>query len=448
MTSLTLFELNNLVREVLRQTLDDSYWLCAELAEVRVAQNGHCYVEFIEKDEAGKGFVARARGTIWARQYHLLAPLFEHATGERLRAGLKVRVQVTVEFHELYGYALNVIDIDPSFTLGDMATRRREILAQLKADGIIDDNRQLALPTLVQRIAIVSSAAAAGYGDFCNQLQHNDYGLAFYPRLFPAVMQGSNVQESVLAALGAIADDAARWDVVVIIRGGGATSDLADFDSYPLAAAVAQMPLPVIVGIGHERDQTVLDFVAHTSVKTPTAAAAFLIDHGAGQLAALDVLRQRVTTAARTRLQTALLRLQRLGALLPHAFAAAGARHREALQQIALRLSTAAPARLLAARSRLSDLQLRITQMPGLIIRQHTFSLVSLRQRLAALDPRQLLRRGYSITYGPDGKLLRHADDIHPGDTITTRIIDATLTSTVNGRELHPAADPSTPPSA
>ena len=253
--SLTLLSLNRLVRAAIEQSLDGEYWLEAELSEARLASNGHFYVEFVQKDDSGRTLVAKARGVAWARTYNMIAPLFERATGERLRAGMKVRMLVSIEFHELYGYSLTIQDIDPTYTLGDMAQRRREILARLEADGILEDNRQLPLPTLLRRIAVVSSASAAGYGDFCDQLLNNDYGLYFSLRLFPAVMQGANVEESVLAALAAICDEADNYDCVVIIRGGGATSDLSDFDTYNLAAAVSQMPLPVIIGIGHERDE-------------------------------------------------------------------------------------------------------------------------------------------------------------------------------------------------
>mgnify|MGYP002626417002 CR=1 FL=1 len=430
--TLTLYELNNLVRSVLEQTLDGEYWLEAELAEARLAQNGHCYVEFIQKDAAGRALVAKARGTMWARTYHLLAPLFERATGERLRAGLKVRVQVTVEFHELYGFSLNIVNIDPSYTMGDMARRRREILAQLEADGILEDNRSLPLPTLLRRIAVVSSAGAAGYGDFCNQLQQNEYGLHFDIRLFPATMQGANVEESVLAALAAIADEAEQWDCVVIIRGGGATSDLSDFDTYSLAAAVAQMPLPVIVGIGHERDETVLDFVAHTRVKTPTAAAAFLIEHQAQLLAALQDYQSRITQLARLRVENERQRLMRLSTLLPRCFALVNERQLRRLEQVALRLGAAPRQRLLAAAPRVELLQTRLLQASQLRLQSARFRLQTLDTRLAALDPVLLLRRGYSLTYTPDGRLLRSVADIRAGDTLTTRLADGTLEATVH----------------
>ena len=405
--SLTLFELNSLVRSVVEQSLDDEYWLEAELSEARLAQNGHFYVEFVQKDASGRNFIARARGIVWARTYYMIAPLFERATGERLRAGMKVRVLVTVEFHELYGYSLNVVNIDPSFTLGDLAKRRREILAQLEADGILEDNRQLPLPALLKRIAVVSSAGAAGYGDFCDQLANNDYGLCFHVQLFPAVMQGANVEESVMAALAAIADEAERWDCVVVIRGGGATSDLADFDSYALAAAVAQMPLPVLVGIGHERDETVLDFVAHTRVKTPTAAAAFLIDHGAQQLALLDELQGRITQGVAMKVEGLKLRLENLAQRFVHS------------------------SRLKLERSRLSveHLEPRLAQAARFRIESLKMKMESLTARLAALDPVLQLRRGYTLTYTAEGRLVRSAADVRRGDRLTTRLADGSVES-------------------
>ena len=431
METLTLYQLNTLVRDVLQQTLGDEYWVEAEIAEARVAQNGHCYLDLVQKDDAGNHFVAKARANLWARNYQMLAPLFERATGEKLRAGLKVRVLVTVEFHEFYGYALNILDIDPTFTMGDLVRRRREILAQLEADGIIHDNQALQLPRLVKRIAVVSSAGAAGYGDFCNQLAHNDYGLYFEVRLFAAVMQGANVEESVLAALTAIAAEADRWDCIVIIRGGGATSDLSDFDSYPLAAAVAQMPLPVIVGIGHERDETVLDTVAHTRVKTPTAAAAFLIDHGAQQLAALDALQRQLTLHARHQLDHARQRLTHLTTLLPHYFSSYHERQLRRLAQLSLRLAIAPRQRLLTGRHRVELLHSRFTQGARLRLQKATFKVQAYEQRLTALDPTLLLRRGYSLTHTSDGRLVRSINDIHPADTLHTRVADGTITASV-----------------
>ncbi|MBQ9286340.1 MAG: exodeoxyribonuclease VII large subunit [Bacteroidaceae bacterium] len=429
--TLRLYELTSMVRQAIELTFTDEYWLEAELAEARVAQNGHFYAEFIEKDSRGINIIARARATAWARTYNILAPLFERATGERLRSGLKVRVRVGIAFHELYGFSLNIVDIDPTYTMGDLSRRRREILAQLEADGILEDNRQLELPRLLKRVAVVSSAGAAGYGDFCDQLLANDYGLSFDVRLFPAVMQGVNVEDSVLAALGAICDEADRWDCVVIIRGGGATSDLSDFDSYALAAAVAQMPLPVVVGIGHERDETVLDFVAHTRVKTPTAAAALLIDHGAQELAAIDELQRTIVLAAQQRIEASKQQLSRLLALLPRSFALVRERHSHRLDRLALRLASAPRHQLLDGSHRLQLIVSRFAQASRLKVQGAKFKAQSLEARLSALDPALQLRRGYSLTYLADGRLLRSATELKAGDVITTRLTDGTVCSEV-----------------
>lgn len=276
---LSLYELNALVKRSIHACLPDTYWVQAELSDVRSNYSGHCYLEFVQKEPRGNNLIAKARGTIWSNVYRLLKPYFEEETGQAFVAGIKVMVKVTVEFHELYGYSLTVQDIDPTYTLGDMARRRREILKQLEEEGVLTLNKELEIPLLAQRIAVISSATAAGYGDFCNQLEQNSYGFVFYPHLFPAIMQGERVEQSVITALDAIHACRDDWDVVVIIRGGGATSDLSGFDTYELAANCAQFPIPIITGIGHERDDTVLDFVSHTRVKTPTAAAEYLINH-------------------------------------------------------------------------------------------------------------------------------------------------------------------------
>lgn len=243
---ITLYELNSLVRNTLDSSLDETYWLQAELSEARLASNGHFYVEFVQKNKQGTGLLARAKGAIWSSTYQLLAPAFERTTGQSLRAGLAVSVMVSVSFHELYGYTLVVNDIDPDYTLGDMARRRREILLRLEEEGILNDNKELIMPPSLNRIAVISSATAAGFGDFCHQLWHNEHHLRFHLKLFPAIMQGARVEESILQALENILSENKLWDAVVIIRGGGATSDLSDFDTYLLAAACAQFPLPIL----------------------------------------------------------------------------------------------------------------------------------------------------------------------------------------------------------
>lgn len=294
----SLFELNEAIREAVNIQLPDRYWIRAELSEVHPNRNGHCYLEFIEKDSLNRQLVAKSRGIIFANTFQVLKPYFEEQTGTAFTAGIKVLVSVSVDFNEVYGVSLRVWDIDPNFTLGDMARKRAEILRQLEEDGVLHLNRELSLPPLCQRIAVISSATAAGYGDFCNHLDKNVYGLAFYTKLFPAVMQGERTEASIIKALEKIYEHADLFDAVVMIRGGGATSDLNSFDSYLLAASCAQFPLPIISGIGHERDETVIDFVAHTRVKTPTAAAAFLIEHQSQTQAELESLQRDIANRA------------------------------------------------------------------------------------------------------------------------------------------------------
>ena len=404
--TLSLYELGRLIRLTLSRGLPDAYWVRAELSEVREAYNGHCYIELVQKAERGNALVAKARGTIWASIYNMLRPYFENATGQRFAAGINVLMQVTVDYHEQYGLSLTVHDIDPTYTLGDMARRRREILRQLEAEGVLTLNKELHMPLLPQRIAVISAAGAAGYGDFCDQLMNNPYGFAFYPRLFPAVMQGDKVESSIIAALDTIAAERDHWDVVVIIRGGGATSDLSGFDTYPLAANCAQFPLPIITGIGHERDDTVLDTVAHTRVKTPTAAAEYLIGALADAAAHHEALVHRLTMGLTQRLHREEQRLQQLATRLPAGFAIMQARQQHRMAQIESTLHTA----------------LQHT----LIKQQHRLEL--LEKAVESASPSHILKRGYTITRC-NGKVVTSASKVPQGAILTTEWADGTVTS-------------------
>ena len=404
--TLSLYELGRLIRLTLSRGLPDAYWVRAELSEVREAYNGHCYIELVQKAERGNALVAKARGTIWASIYNMLRPYFENATGQRFAAGINVLMQVTVDYHEQYGLSLTVHDIDPTYTLGDMARRRREILQQLETEGVLTLNKELHMPLLPQRIAVISAAGAAGYGDFCDQLMNNPYGFAFYPRLFPAVMQGDKVESSIIAALDTIAAERDHWDVVVIIRGGGATSDLSGFDTYPLAANCAQFPLPIITGIGHERDDTVLDTVAHTRVKTPTAAAEYLIGALADAAAHHEALVHRLTMGLTQRLHREEQRLQQLATRLPAGFAIMQARQQHRMAQIESTLHTA----------------LQHT----LIKQQHRLEL--LEKAVESASPSHILKRGYTITRC-NGKVVTSASKVPQGAILTTEWADGTVTS-------------------
>ena len=429
--ALTLYELNARVRGALETGLPDRYWLQAELSEVREAYNGHCYLEFVQKDKGGRELVARARGVIWAGVYQLLKPMFEREAGRPLAAGLKVLVRVSVSFHELYGYSLTVTDIDPAYTLGDMASLRREILARLEEDGILYANKELSLPMIVSRVAVISSATAAGYGDFCHQLLLNDYRFRFDVRLFPAVMQGERVEQSVLSALEAVMNDAeGGWDVVVIIRGGGATSDLSGFDSYWLAAACAQFPLPVITGIGHERDDTVIDLVAHTRVKTPTAAAAFLVRHQLEAAMRLEEASRQLQRLAGMRLEAGHARLERVVDRLSSSFLQVRMSGEHALNVLLRRLDHAARDCQSSGCHRLQTAGERLRRALPVRMERERFRLQLLEQRSAAADPQLLLRRGYSMTFHK-GKLVRDAALLKKGEEITTRLAEGEIRSVV-----------------
>lgn len=308
-SAISLYELNNLIKGVLDDSLPERIWIRAEMSDVRVNQNGHCYLEFIEKDQSGKALVAKVRGMIWANTFHLLKAYFENSTKQSFSSGLKVLVQVSVDFHELYGLSLTVYDIDPSYTLGDQALNRAAILKQLEEDGVIYLNKELEFPVPANRIAIISSPTAAGYEDFLDQLHNNAFGFVFYTKLFPAIMQGDRAEDSIISALERIYEYQDCFDVVVIIRGGGATSDLSCFDSYLLAASCAQFPLPIVTGIGHERDETVLDIVAHTRAKTPTAVAELLINTLTETASELAEISQNIVSIITQRLQEETLKL-------------------------------------------------------------------------------------------------------------------------------------------
>lgn len=407
--SLSLLELNALVRRSLEQCLPDEYWLQAELSDVRSNASGHCYLEFVQKDPRGNNLIAKARGTIWANVYRLLKPYFEESTGQLFTSGIKVLVKVTVGFHELYGYSLTVQDIDPTYTLGDMARRRREILMQLEEEGVLTLNKELDLPLLPQRIAVISSATAAGYGDFSHQLQHNDRGFFFYTELFPALMQGSRVEESVLAALDCVLARLHEFDVVVIIRGGGATSDLSGFDTYLLAAACAQFPLPVITGIGHERDDTVLDAVAHTRVKTPTAAAELLISRMEEAAGRLEELADRLYAGVLYKLEEERRRLSAYMARIP--------------SQVIHRLS--------GARMKLHAVKAELMHRAVGLLARKKHRLELLRNHLADASPDKLLERGYSLTL-KNGKVVRDAASLQEGDKLVTHFHKGKVTSIVN----------------
>ena len=427
--SLSLVELNALVRRSIRACLPDEYWVQAELSDVRGNYSGHCYLEFVQKDAKSNALVAKARGIIWSNVYQLLKPYFERETGQAFVSGIKVLVKVTVDFHELYGYSLTVVDIDPSYTVGDMVRRRKEILRRLEADGILTMNKELELPELLQRIAVISSATAAGYGDFCNQLIHNSFGFIFYPKLFPAVMQGDQVEKSIISALDKIYASGILWDAVVIIRGGGATSDLSGFDTYDLAAHCAQFPIPIITGIGHERDDTVLDLISHTRVKTPTAAAEFLINHQRQTAEHLEDLAAFFSETIPERIRQEKERLERYVSRIPSQVQMRLQREAFRQERFTKRMEMAWQTRLVREQYRL-QVEQRLMVAAGRRLEQERHRLQLLEQRVQAASPDLLLKRGYSLTL-KDGKAITDVAQLQVGDEVETRLAQGTFRSKV-----------------
>ncbi len=408
MEAITLLELNGRVRSTLQFEMPDAYWVQAEISSISPSGQGHCYLELVQKDATGRNFLAKAKANIWRGTWLKLKPYFEAQTGETLKVGMKVLLQVTVTFHEVYGYSLVVQDIDPTYTMGDMARRRKEILEQLEKDGVIGLNRELEIPALPQRIAVISSATAAGWGDFRNQLDGNIYGFRFYVKLFPAAMQGDDVERSVISALNAVAMRREDFDVVIIIRGGGAVSELSCFDSYNLAFNIANFPLPVITGIGHERDDTVADVVAHTKVKTPTAAAEFIINRVFDTASELENLTRRMSDAITEKMNAEKVRIERMSQKLPSLFAVLKTRQEQVLETLWIR-SVNGVRNMLTAQA-------------------HKLEIVD--KSLAAADPQVILRRGYSLTR-LNGRAVRCASDLKKGDRLTTVFADGSVESEI-----------------
>lgn len=403
-------------------------WITAELSDVAV-RGGHCYMELLQKDASGATTVAKARGIIWASAYRMIALKFFNATGREFATGLKVMVRVTATYHPVFGFSLQVTDVDPSYTMGDLLRLRREILERLRREGILEQNKAIDWPAVPQRIAVISAPGAAGYGDFINQLFSNSSRLRFAVRLFPAVMQGDRTPSTIISALKQIACDDEEWDCVVIIRGGGATSDLAAFENYDLAAAVAMFPLPVIIGIGHERDVTVLDFVANMRVKTPTAAAEWLIERGERALASLRELASAIALSASDRVSGCLTRLSYIEGQLPVIPLQAVERQRSRLVKVTAALGSMA-GRLQPLMARLDAMNERLATASATIIERRRARLDAAEQLLGALSPEATLRRGYSITR-VDGHAVTDAAAIPEGARVTTILASGSLVSTV-----------------
>jgi exodeoxyribonuclease VII large subunit len=406
---LGLFELNRLIRMRIQSGFPEPVWVVAEISDFSVNRNGHCYLELIEKEPESDRILARSRATIWASAYRMLRPFFESTTGQELMPGIKILVRADVEFHELYSISLNIRDIEPSFTIGDLARKRQMIIRRLEEAGIFNMNKELDLPLVPQKIAIISSPTAAGYEDFNDQLKRNQAGYIFYTHLFQAVMQGEETGPSIIAALDAIAAYGNFFDAVVIIRGGGSKLDLSSFDNYDLGLNVAQFPLPVITGIGHEQDDSIIDLVAHTRCKTPTAVAEFLI-------ATVEEFETRLDDSVRSAVD--LVRATLTG----EKNSVSGI-----MEGLRIRVKGFTDYRTLVLSQILSRSRSSVAEY--FRIRHDALSRVA--QISVLKDPQNILKMGYSITL-KDGKPVKSVNQVSVGDLITTTLSDGKIDSLVN----------------
>ena len=404
--SLSLSRLHQLIADVVKREFPDRFWVVAEILELHVNRSGHCYLELIEKSEKDDAILARARATIWASRFSMLRPFFESATGTSLKSGIKLLFRASVEFHTLYGYSLNITDIDPSYTVGDLARKKQEVIRKLREQGVMEMNRELPFPAVPQRIAVISSETAAGYGDFMETIENNSHRFRFETVLFPALMQGEEAAGSMIAALEAIFEQVTAFDCVAIIRGGGSKADLECYNEYELAYFITQFPLPVITGIGHERDETVADLVANRGLKTPTAVAEFLVDQMLAFEFLLSSLHERMTGSVKRIVQLQAARLERYGRDLQHlsrTFIHTRQEHLEQSRQLLHRLC-------------------------GTFITRRKDHLAMLEKQAALVDPANIMKRGYPMTLR-EGKLLKSVRGVKAGDRIETWLSDGRIIS-------------------
>ena len=458
MQTYSLYQLNQAIKESLKLVIPNTIWVCAEIHSISTNYSGHCYIDLVEKSDFNDQIIAKQRATIWASTYRVLAQKFQQATNSSLQVGMKILVEVSVEFHELYGLSLNVKEIDPTYTLGELQRRRLEIIQRLKNRGLIDKNKRLPLSRLVKNIAVISSPTAAGYSDFIHQLQNNPYGFQYNVTLFPAIMQGTQTEESILSALDKILNsqfstlnscgkqeqqsslqlpskakilsEAKNFQLVVIIRGGGATSDLQVFDSERLAERCANFPLPIVTGIGHLRDETILDLVAYLNLKTPTAVAEYIITRTLELDMELLSLGERLQKSVILRLEQEKNLLTSLSSYIPQHALRLLASSDNKLTSLQHRIELKTADFIAKNRTLLDRREEQIKVLAPNLLKAKQSQLDILQTKLQLLDPQQLFKKGYSFTTH-NGKLVTSTAQLASGDIITTTLADGTVDSIV-----------------
>lgn len=427
--AITLREYNARISKLISVATTQNCWIVAELSDVMV-RGGHCYLELIEKDATQGSLVAKARGIIWATRFMELKYNFESVTGQKFESGLKVMVKVSANFHEQFGFSLLINDVNPDFTLGDMARQRLEIIRRLTQEGIINMNRELDWCDVPQRIAVISAVGAAGYGDFINQLHNNNSGIQFYTSLFSATMQGVNTAPSIINALNRINDNIDLFDCVVIIRGGGATSELNSFDNYELASNIAQFPIPIITGIGHERDNTVIDYVSNLRVKTPTAAAEWLIARAQIALDRVVELAENIISKAKDYVTGAKQQLSYFSSSIPLIVDNKMTRGRSLIQQYGQAIPMCVQNRVNNARIGLAHSASDIRQLTAQHMHMENIRINNIYEKVNLLSPQNTLKRGYSITIF-NGRAVASSSLLNDGDMITTKLYNAEIVSEI-----------------
>lgn len=454
--TITLLELNKNIQETIHDGFPNAVWVVAEISELKVNRNGHCYLELIEKDAISDHIIAKSRAVIWAFTFRMVKPYFEKITGQELVPGLKVLVKASVEFHEMYGLSLNITDIDPNYTLGDVAQKRTEIIKRLEDEGVINMNKELLFPLVPQKIAIISSETAAGYQDFIQQLENNSLGYTFYYKLFPSVMQGTQSEDSIIRSLEKIYENENFFDLVVIIRGGGSQADLSYFNNYLVAANVAQYPLPVLTGIGHDKDESIVDLVAHKKLKTPTAVAEYIIEKTVEFEESLTDLNHTIITIAKDYLQDQKLLLNQYGVDIEHLVTRKIDKQtgyiilkieklRNSLMQLykhkkvsldkLVNLTEQKTNKLLLSqRNKIHFYKEKLNYGSSLFITNHTAMLQNMEAKNTLLDPANILKRGYSITY-LNGKPLYDINTVTENDEIITKLFRGFIRSKVKEKK-------------
>jgi exodeoxyribonuclease VII large subunit len=425
---LTLSALNTAVKAAIETAFPETVWVVAEISEIRCNVRGHCYLELVERD--GEKTRAHSRANIWAHSFKIIAPRFEEATGSSLGQGMKVLLQVSVTFHEVYGMSLNIRDIDPTYSLGEMAKRKKEIIGRLTKEGLLHLNKAVPIPVVPQRIAVISSATAAGYGDFIHHIDNNPFGYKIFHELYHAAMQGQDAEASVISALRALRRQKGLYDAVVIVRGGGSQTDLSCFDAYGLAAEVAKFPLPVLTGIGHERDDTVVDIVAHMRLKTPTAVAEFLLSLINSFEERLLNAEKRLIHMIRECLMQEDHRFQYLVQHFRHIAGAGFGREIKRIETMVQKLMHGAAQSIQMNNNRIALDCANLKSGLSMLIREEENRVKHCEQAIRLLNPANILKRGYSITYFRD-KAVRDSAMLEKGNIIKTRVYKGSIRSRV-----------------